>query len=122
VKEVNISDGQYFVNVIGHCSECHTPRDVLGVPKFNYFFSGGIIYEKNKVYTPNITPDESGIGKWSETEIANYLRTGFTPDYDSSGGLMAEVIENLQALDDAELLAIAKYLKTIKSVKNSLEK
>ena len=111
--QTDLSEGEYLVKALGHCSECHTSRDIFGVPKFNFYLSGGIIYEKGKIKTPNITPDVSGIADWSEEEIVNYLRTGFTPDYDSSGGLMAEVIENLDPLNDNELMAIAKYLKSI---------
>ena len=80
------------------------------------FLSGGVIYENGIVETPNISPDKSGIGDWGIAEIVNYLRTGFTPDFDSSGGLMAEVIENLQPLNDEELKKIAKYLKSIDKI------
>ena len=112
-KKPALGEGEYLVKALGHCSECHTSRDVFGVPKFRYYLSGGVIYEGGVVKTPNITPDKSGIGNWSNDEIVNYLRTGFTPDFDSSGGLMAEVIENLQPLNDEELMEIAKYLKSI---------
>ena len=116
-KSTPLSEGEYLVRVLGHCSECHTSRDIFGVPKFNSYLSGGTIYERGKVKTPNITPDKSGIGDWSIDEIVNYLRTGFTPNYDSSGGLMAEVIENLKPLNEHELMAIAKYLKSISPIK-----
>ena len=56
---------------------------------------------------------ETDVAIGSADEIVNYLRTGFTPDFDSSGGLMAEVIENLQPLNDEELKEIAHYLKSI---------
>ena len=115
-KQTGLGEGEYLVRALGHCGECHTPRDVFGVPKFRYFLSGGVIYENGIVETPNISPDKSGIGDWSIGEIVNYLRTGFTPDFDSSGGLMAEVIENLQPLNDEELKKIAKYLKSIDKI------
>ena len=75
---------------------------------------------------PNITPDpDTGIGKWSEEEIADYLGSGNKPDGDVAGGLMAEVIEGTLAgykdLTKADRLAIAKYLKTIPPVKNRVE-
>ena len=112
-KQTDLGEGEYMVRALGHCSECHTSRDVFGVPKFRSYLSGGVIYEGGVVKTPNITPDKSGIGDWSNDEIVNYLRTGFTPDFDSSGGLMAEVIDNLQPLNDEELKEIAQYLKSI---------
>ena len=121
-KKTTFSEGEYLVKALGHCNECHTPRDTFGVPKFKYFLSGGTLYEKKEITTPNITPDKSGIGNWSKKEIANYLRSGFTPDYDSSGGSMAEVIENLMPLSDDELMEIAKYLKSINPIESKDKK
>jgi hypothetical protein len=76
---------------------------------------------------PNITPDpDTGIGKWSEEDIAWYLGTGNRPDGDVAGGLMGEVIEGTTAgykdLTKADLAAIAKYLKSIPAVKNRVER
>jgi mono/diheme cytochrome c family protein len=62
---------------------------------------------------PNITPGPSGIGNWSAAEIADYLETGFTPDYDSVGGSMVEVQANMAKLTPADRAAIAAYLKAI---------
>ena len=50
---------------------------------------------------------------WSEADISEYLKSGFTPDYDSAGGEMAEVIENTSRLSDEDRLAIAAYLKAV---------
>jgi len=76
---------------------------------------------------PNITPDrETGIGKWSAEEIADYLGSGNKPDGDVAGGLMAEVIDGTLAgykdLNKGDLLAIAQYLKTIPPVRNKIGK
>jgi hypothetical protein len=75
---------------------------------------------------PNVTPDkDTGIGSWSEEEIADYLGSGNKPDGDVAGGLMAEVIEGTLAgykdLTKADRLAIAKYLKTVPPVKQRVE-
>ena len=75
---------------------------------------------------PNITPDrETGLGSWSEEQIADYLETGNKPDGDVAGGLMAEVIQGSSAgykdLTKADRLAIAKYLKSISPIKNRIE-
>ena len=76
---------------------------------------------------PNITPDrDTGIGKWSVEEIADYLGSGNKPDGDVAGGLMLEVIEGTLAgykdLTRADLLAIAQYLKSIPAVRNKIGK
>ena len=62
---------------------------------------------------PNITPGNAGIGGWSAGEIADYLETGFTPDYDSVGGSMVEVQANMAKLTAEDRAAIAAYLKAI---------
>jgi mono/diheme cytochrome c family protein len=64
---------------------------------------------------PNITPGSKTVGSWSQDDIANYLETGFTPDFDTAGGSMAEVQRNLARLPKPELEAIAAYLKAVPS-------
>ncbi|MCB2152820.1 MAG: cytochrome C, partial [Rhodobacteraceae bacterium] len=59
---------------------------------------------------PNITP---GKLDWSEADIAEYLKSGFTPDYDSAGGHMALVVENTANLSDDDRAAMAAYLKKV---------
>jgi hypothetical protein len=75
----------------------------------------------------NITPDpETGIGKWSIEEIADYLGSGNKPDGDVAGGLMGEVIEGTFAgykhMTRDDLVAIAQYLKSIPAVRNRIGK
>jgi mono/diheme cytochrome c family protein len=62
---------------------------------------------------PNITPHEDGLAKWSSKDIAYYLQTGFTPDFDTVGGTMVKVQENFSRLPPADLQAVAAYLKAI---------
>ncbi|MBL8563669.1 MAG: cytochrome C, partial [Gemmobacter sp.] len=62
---------------------------------------------------PNITPAKLG---WSEAEIVEYLTTGFTPDFDSVGGHMAHVVENMARLPEPERAAVAAYLKQVPAV------
>ena len=90
----------------GHCAECHTPRNILGGLKTNDWMAGAPSPD-GKGRIPAITPSALG---WSASDIAAYLKSGFTPDYDVAGGLMAEVIENTSNLSDADLLAIGDYL------------
>jgi hypothetical protein len=72
---------------------------------------------------PNITPDkETGIGKWSRNDIAEYIVTGIKPDLDNAQGLMAEVIEaGYKQMTKEDALAIADYLKSIPAIKNRIK-
>ena len=61
----------------------------------------------------NITPHVDGIANYSEKDIAYLLETGFTPDYDSVGSNMADVIENTSKLSAGERAAMAAYIKAL---------
>ncbi|MDP5219020.1 cytochrome c [Ruegeria sp. 2205SS24-7] len=101
--------GRYLVEALGHCGECHTPRNGLGGLKRDLWLAGAP-NPSGKGRIPGLTPDQLD---WSEADIAEYLKSGFTPDYDSAGGEMAEVIENTSLLTDGDRLAIAAYLKAV---------
>ena len=101
--------GRYLVEALGHCGECHTPRDPLGGMKRDRWLSGGPTPD-GKGSFPNITPAKLD---WSTADIAEYLNSGFTPDFDSAGGHMALVVENTAKLPPEDRLAIAAYLKRV---------
>ncbi|EPE99325.1 c-type cytochrome [Rhizobium grahamii] len=107
-----VKRGQYLVEGAGHCGECHTPRDRLGGFEADQWLAGAPNPE-GQGRIPNITPGSKTVGSWSQEDIANYLETGFTPDFDSAGGSMADVQRNLAHLPKPELEAIAAYLKAV---------
>ncbi len=112
-----VERGKYLVNAVAQCGECHTPTDEQGNPIADKFLAGSVV---EGAVTANLTPDnETGIGSWTEEQIANLLKTGERPDGSKVGGLMEEVIgEGFSKLTDADRLAIAAYLKTIPAVNN----
>ncbi|MGH1329530.1 MAG: c-type cytochrome [Paracoccaceae bacterium] len=101
--------GRYLAEALGHCSECHTPRNILGGPQRSKWLSGAP-NPSGKGEIPNITP---GGLDWSEGEILEYLTSGFTPDFDTVGGHMTAVVENLAQLPASDRAAIAAYLKRV---------
>ncbi len=121
-----VARGEYLVKAVGHCGECHTPRTMTMASDNSRFLAGTPKGPEDQAM-PNITPDrDTGIGKWSVEEIADYLGSGNKPDGDVAGGLMAEVIDGTLAgykdLNKTDLLAIAQYLKTIPPVRNKIGK
>ena len=111
--------GFYLVATLGHCRECHTPRNLFGAVKTKDAYSGA----KSKVTDekiPNITPDlESGIGTWNKEDITWFLETGFLPDGDVAGGIMAEVIEQSTSfLTPNDRNSIAIFLNSLSPVHN----
>lgn len=107
-----IERGRYLVEGAGHCSECHTPRDRFGGLQKNLWLAGAPNPDGEGT-VPNITPHEDGLASWSEADIAYYLESGFMPDFDTVGGSMVEVQENMARLPDADRKAIAAYLKSL---------
>lgn len=111
-READLNRGAYLVEGPGHCAECHSPRDSLGgiIPERR--FAGGPDPE-GKGWVPNITPHEDGLASWSVSDIAYLLESGFTPDYDSVGSSMADVVANTSKLSAEDRAAIAAYLKSL---------
>jgi mono/diheme cytochrome c family protein len=105
--------GAYLVNGLGHCAECHSPRNFLGGIVAAQRFAGGPNPE-GEGWVPNIT--QKGIGDWSVKDVDYFLKTGQTPDGDSVGGSMARVIKNTSQLPDADRAAMADYLKSLSPV------
>ena len=104
-----LARGQYLVEAMGHCGECHTPRNILGGMDMSRWLAGGPNPD-GQGRIPNITP---GALEWIESDIAYYLETGFTPEFDSVGGSMVSVVENTAKLTPEDRAAIAAYLKAV---------
>jgi mono/diheme cytochrome c family protein len=112
-KDDKIMRGAYLVATVGHCGDCHTPLTWLGAPDADRYLAGSHGGLEGR-RAPNITPDKkSGIGSWSEDDIASLLKDGGTPDGDFVGGSMAEIVRNSTRLTDDDRRAIAAYLKTL---------
>ncbi len=107
-----VNRGAYLANGAAHCGECHTPRSFDGGLITTRAFAGAQSLEGDG-NVPNITPHADGIGDWSEADIVNFLTTGFTPDFDSAGGTMAAVVQNMARLPPEDVQAIAAYLKAL---------
>ena len=105
--------GAYLVNALGHCAECHSPRNALGGIVEKQRFAGGPNPE-GEGWVPNIT--QKGLADWSEKDIAYLLETGQTPDGDTVGGSMARVIRNTSRLSADDRTAMATYLKSLPAV------
>ena len=111
VSGEELERGRYLVEALGHCGECHTPRNTLGGLDYSRWLHGAPTPDgKGKV--PALTPDKLD---WSALDIASYLATGFTPEYDVAGGHMADVVQNLAHLPESDLQAITAYLKALPS-------
>jgi mono/diheme cytochrome c family protein len=105
--------GSYLVNALGHCAECHSPRNALGGIIEKQRFAGGPDAE-GAGWVPNIT--QKGLGEWSERDLSYLLETGQTPEGDTVGGSMARVIRNTSQLSAEDRTAMEVYLKSLPAV------
>ncbi len=109
--QVNL--GTYIVQSLGHCSECHTPRNSLGGPNMSRFLGGGKLPDGKD--TPNITPTR--LKNWSDAEIKELFSSGMTPDGDMVSSSMAEVVEDTTSrMSPKDLDAVVAYLRTLPAV------
>jgi mono/diheme cytochrome c family protein len=101
--------GAYLVEGLGHCGTCHTPKNITGGDRGSEALQGALLQDW---YAPDLTEDpRTGIGKWSIDEIVSYLKTGAN-SYDIASGPMADAVSNSTShMTDADLVAIATYLK-----------
>jgi mono/diheme cytochrome c family protein len=111
-KDAKWNRGAYLVEALGHCGECHTPRDLTMAMKGSERYAGAIL---DGWHAFNITSDKAaGIGDWSQADIVDYLRRGDASGKGQAAGPMAEVVENsTRYLTDADLRAMAYYISTI---------
>jgi mono/diheme cytochrome c family protein len=105
-KSAVLNRGAYLVEALGHCGECHTPRNFLGATKKDRFLAGA------KDVAPNLTPTR--LGKKSDEEIKEFLRTAMTPEGDVAAKEMGEVVTNTTSqLTPQDLDAVVAYLRSL---------
>jgi len=105
--------GAYLVNGAAHCAECHSQRNLAGAVIASHRFAGGP-NPGGRGWVPNIT--QYGLKDWSDKDIAYLLETGQTPDGDSVGATMTEVVRNTAQLSAQDRMAIATYIKSLPPV------
>jgi len=107
--------GAYLVQALGHCSECHTPRNFFGGPKKSRFLAGGKGPDGKDV--ANLTPTR--LKTWSDKDLQDLLTTGIDPEGDVVAETMGEVVRSTTSqLTPADLSALIAYLRTLPPVPN----
>jgi mono/diheme cytochrome c family protein len=111
-----LNRGDYLVNALGHCGECHTPRNFMGGMKRERHLAGTQQGPEGKSVS-NITP--ARLKKWSDAELRDFLQTGMTSDGDVTSETMGEVVTNTTSqLVAADLAALIAYLRSIPPVES----
>jgi mono/diheme cytochrome c family protein len=101
-----VNRGAYLTRALGHCGECHTPRNFLGGVKKDRYLAG------EKDVAPNLTPTR--LKKWGDSDLKSFLTTGLTSDGDVPAKEMGEVIANTTSkLTPQDLDAVIAFLRTL---------
>lgn len=112
-KPVAWNRGAYLVQGLGHCNECHAPRDSLGGSQSKPSLAGGQIPAQNW-YAPDLsTQANGGLAGWSEQDIVDLLKTGQSARGAAFGPMAEVVAQSTQHLNDDDLHAIATYLQSL---------
>jgi mono/diheme cytochrome c family protein len=98
-----VQRGAYLARNLGHCSECHTPRNALGMLQMTQEFDG------SNIVSAKISP--AGLASWSDDDFLYFLQIGMTAKGDFVGGEMADVIEHTSHLSDADQEAYTAFFK-----------
>lgn len=110
-EDPEIARGRYLAEAIGHCGDCHTPRDTIGRPRRRHAFAGT---DAPPEPSPNITPHADGLAGWTEGDVDTLLSFGMFPDGDFVGGEMLRVVqEGTAPLSASDRAAIGRWLLSL---------
>ena len=114
--------GAYIAEALGHCGECHTPRNLLGALQADLAYAGNAEGPEGEL-VPNITPHEgTGIGDWSREGLEEFLKFGELPNGEYTAGSMEAVIEGIRHLTPQDRDALIDYLRALPSIDNRVRK
>ena len=116
-----VSRGAYLVEGLGHCGACHTPRALtmqekaLSATDGSTFLSGSAPLEG--WIAKNLRGDhKDGLGSWNEAQLVQFLKTGRSDRSAVFGGMSDVIVHSMQYMSEADLTAIARYLKSLPAV------
>ena len=110
-QSAQLARGAYVTQALSHCGECHSGRNRLGGIRKDRILAGAAKGPEGKS-VPNLTP--TGLKKWDDNDLREFLLSGMTPDGDVTAEAMAEVVRNTTSQLSAEdLAALMAYLRSL---------
>lgn len=110
VLSTELNRGAYLVEGVAHCGACHTPRNGLGAEWNGAYLGGG---ETQGWYAPALNASTTAPVAWTADQLFIYLRNGFVSAHGVAAGPMQAVANNLGAVAEADVRAIAAYVAAI---------
>jgi len=107
-----VRNGAFLVQALEHCSDCHTPRNIMFGSKMSKFLAGGNILAQSW-YAPNISSSQDGVGSWQPAALLDYLSNGGAVGVGAPFGPMQEVVhDSLSRLPQSDVADIVAYLQS----------
>ena len=115
-KDVAWNRGAYLIQGLGHCGSCHTPRGIAfqerGLDESSSAYLTGSLLDN--WFASNLTGEHNtGLGRWSEADVIAFLKTGANAHASAFGSMSSVINNSTQALSDADIAAMAVYLKSL---------
>ena len=105
--------GAYLVQGLAHCGACHSTRNALGAPVAGHAYDGALM-PGGDWYAPSLTAaSEASVADWELAQIASWLKVGSSTQAAALGPMAEVIYQSTQYVDDADLLAMATYLKAL---------
>ncbi len=117
--------GAYLVEALAHCSACHSPRNSLGAEQIELAMSGGEYLDKvlsghyRPWSAPDLTSSSAGLGLWTQNDVEQYLKTSRNEFLESFGPMNEVIINSTSKLSDADITAMAVYLKSLPAIERA---
>lgn len=118
-----LARGRYLADHVAICGDCHTPRNLLGVPREDLYLAG-TEDGPGGADAPNLTPHATGLAEWSADDMLTLLQLGMLPNFDNVQGWMAHVIDGrgdgpgYADAPEADLKAIAAYVLSLPPIEH----
>ncbi len=116
-KDAEWNEGAYLVEGLGHCSACHSPRNMMGA-RTTPAYGGG---SAEGWYAPPLNKDNLSQQPWTKTELVTYLMDGWHPKHGMAAGPMTPVVDALHKQNEIDVFAIAAYVGTLRAGEKALD-
>ena len=116
-KDAEWNEGAYLVEGLGHCSACHSPRNMMGA-RTTPAYGGG---SAEGWYAPPLNKDNLSQQPWTKTELVTYLMDGWHPKHGMAAGPMTPVVDALHKQNEIDVFAIAAYAGTLRAGEKALD-
>ena len=111
--------GAYLAEALAHCGECHTPRNLAFALDNRRKFAGAVTAGWKAF---NISSDKNtGIGAWSDDDVASYLATGHAKSRGTAAGPMGEAVDHsFSRMTPGDIRAMVTYVRSVPPVTSDL--